>query len=307
MMKKYIISVDGGGTKTKAIAYDEKGNDICSFLSGPGSAAVVSENKVWENVYESIDGLLSMIDSNQYQLVYIQIGLSAYSILIDVELNKKQLEEKYKVLVEVASDTYVACYSILKDKYSNGVVALAGTGVAVFGMNNGETCLIGGWGHIIRELGSAYAAVHHFALNIIDTAENGYELSTFQNNFIKYLHEKNINDLKHLFYFHSKTTIASLVTYIKEYAEKGCEEAKKILYQEGIYLAEQTLKAIRKLDLTNDFIVGLRGGFVQKNSVDVVRGFIDTIRNNGILSDIISDNDDPAIGGYYIAKNKYII
>lgn len=304
-MEKYIISVDGGGTKTKAIAYDKDASEIASFISGPGSAAVVSEDEVWNNVIDSIDGLLPLIDDRQ--LVYIQIGLSAYSILEQIDKRKQELSIKYNCLIDVASDTLIACHSIIKDKYQQGVVALAGTGIAVFGMSYNETCLIGGWGHIIRELGSAYATVHHMALNIIDTLENGDHLSTFQSDFINYLHDNNINDLKHLFYFHSKTKIASLVTFIKKYAENGYDEAKTLLYKEGTYLADQTLKAINKLKLTNDYVVGLRGGFVQRNSGDVVRGFTDTLRNNNVNVLIISDNDDPAIGGYFIAKKKEII
>ena len=305
-MKKYIISVDGGGTKTKAIAYDKDASEIASFISGPGSAAVVSEDEVWNNVIESIDGLLQLIDNNNI-LVYIQVGLSAYSILEQIEKRKEELTNKYNCLVDIASDTLIACHSIIKDKYEQGVVALAGTGVAVFGMSYTDTCLIGGWGHIIRELGSAYATVHHMALNIIDTLENGHHLSTFQSDFINYLHENNINDLKHLFYFHSKTKIASLVTFIKKYAEEGFDEAKSLLYKEGTYLADQTLKAINKLHLTNNYVVGLRGGFVQRNSGDVVKGFTDTLRNNNVNVLIISDSDDPAIGGYFIAKKKNLI
>ena len=169
-MTKYIIGIDGGGTKTKAIAYDKDASEIASFISGPGSAAVVSEDEVWINVIESIDGLLQLIDNNN-MLVYIQVGLSAYSILEQIEIRKEELTKKYNCLVDIASDTLIACHSIIKDKYEQGVVALAGTGVAVFGMSYTDTCLIGGWGHIIRELGSAYATVHHMALNIIDTLE----------------------------------------------------------------------------------------------------------------------------------------
>lgn len=306
-MIEYIISVDGGGTKTKTIGYDKNGCEIDYIITGPGSAAVVSEDDVWHNVHSGLNDLYKKIDQNKYQLKYIQVGLSAYSILENIEENINKIRNEYKVEVSVDSDTVVACHSILKDNYENGVVALAGTGVAVFGIKKAESCLIGGWGHIIRELGSAYAAVHHFALNIIDTAENGHHLSTFQEDFIKYLKQKNINDLKFLFYFHSKTEIASLVTFIKKYAKEGNFEAKAILYQEGVYLAEQALKAINKLSLKDNYVIGLRGGFVQKDSNDVVEGFIQTLREKEINVTIISDNDDPAIGGYFIAKKRNLI
>ena len=101
-MKKYIISVDGGGTKTKAIAYDKDASEIASFISGPGSAAVVSEDEVWNNVIESIDGLLHLIDNNNI-LVYIQVGLSAYSILEQIE-SDQIVYTFYKAMIDYLND-----------------------------------------------------------------------------------------------------------------------------------------------------------------------------------------------------------
>ncbi len=92
----------------------------------------------------------------------------------------------------------------LKDKYQNGIVVISGTGVAIYGKYESQTTLIGGWGHIIRELGSAYACVHDLALNIIDQEENDLPLTLFQENFLTYLNKHHITDLKHLFYNHSK-------------------------------------------------------------------------------------------------------
>ena len=306
-MTKYIIGIDGGGTKTKAIAYDEFGSILTTKITGPGSAAVVSVSEVWNNVTNAIDSVIKELDSNIYKLTFIQMGLSAFSILDNIPLVESSFKSKYNVDVSIESDTLIACHSILKGKFSNGVVALAGTGVAVFGINNGETCLIGGWGHIIRELGSAYAAVHHFALNIIDNLENNIKLSSLEENFLKHLESENIKDLKHLFYYHSKDEIASFVTYIKDAACSGDIEAKKILEIEGASLANQVIKAINKLNLKGDFVIGLRGGFAQKQNSDILKGFEELLKKNNIDAPIINDLDDPAKGTYYLSKIKNYI
>lgn len=303
-MIKYLIGIDAGGTKTKAIAYDEYGNILSTSITGPGSAAVVPVFTVWNNVSEAIKKVIDSLDKNKYQLTYIQMGLSAFSILDDVTKIEEEFSKKYNVGVSIESDTLIACHSILKNKYQNGVVALAGTGIAIFGINGSNTCLIGGWGHIIRELGSAYAAVHHFALGIIDQMENGLELTKIQNDFLNVLKENDIKDLKHLFYYHSKDQIASFVTFIKDYALKGNIEAKKILEEEGKSLALQVLKAINKLKLKDDYVIGLRGGFAQKQNNDIVNGFKEILKENNIFVEIINDLDDPAIGTYYLARLK---
>lgn len=306
-MINYIIGIDGGGTKTKAIAYSEDGTVINTTLTGPGSAAVVSVAEVWHNVERAIDNIISVIDSKKYNLSYIQIGLSAFSILDNIDSIEKYYENKYNVQVSIVSDTLIACYSILKDKYKSGVVALAGTGIAIFGINNNETCLIGGWGHIIRELGSAYAAVHHFALDIIDHMESNVLLSSFEKGFLELLSNNGIKDLKYLFYYHSKDEIASYVTYIKDMAYKGNEHAIRILENEGKSLAHQVIKAINKLNLVNDFVIGLRGGFAQKQNKDIIKGFKQILFENNIHVEIIDDEDDPAKGTYYLAKSKKYI
>ena len=306
-MIKYIIGIDGGGTKTKAIAYNEDGDILTTSVTGSGSAAVVSVEEVWKNVTVAVDNVIEQLDKNVYKLTYIQMGLSAFSILDNIDYIQKEFSDKYNVDVSIESDTLIACHSILKGKYENGIVALAGTGIAIFGINGTQSSLIGGWGHIIRELGSAYAAVHHLALNIIDSLENNIELNALEKGFLELLNKHGIKDLKHLFYYHSKDEIASFVTYIKDASYLGDINAIEILEKEGMSLAYQVLKAINKLNLIDNYVIGLRGGFAQKQNKDIIKGFTKVLHENNVFVEIINDSEDPAKGTYYLAKlKKYI-
>lgn len=303
-MINYLIGIDGGGTKTEIVAITHNGTIFERIVTGPASAAVIPENEVWNNILNGIQEIIQKIDKTKYHLTTIQMGLSAYSILESKETIIKKLNKHYGVDVYIDSDTVIALHSILKNSYQQGVVVVAGTGVAVYGENQTNSALIGGYGHIIRELGSSYAAVHHFALKIIDNIEDGIKLSTLEKKFLNLLKEKGIKDLKHLFYCHDKTTIASFVTFLKDEALKGNTEAREILKQEGIYLGIQTIKAIKKLNLTTDFVIGLRGGFVQKNSEDIRLGFNEVMKENNITALVIDDDTDPIMGCYYLLKNK---
>lgn len=303
-MINYIIGIDAGGTSTKAIAFDSNMNIIAEAKTGCGSAAVVSEKAVWDNVITSIQMITEQIDDVNYKLAFMQIGLSAFSILNEVALHQNMLEKKYDVEVSIESDTMIALYSILKDKYENGIVAVAGTGVAIYGKNKEKYALIGGWGHIIRELGSAYACVHHLAITIIDNMENNIQLSTFQQGFLNFLKQENILSIKHLFYEKSKNEIANKVKYIKDFAMRSNLEAQRLLYEEGINLANQVIKAINKLDLIDNFAIGLRGGFVQNQNGDIIEGFKKTLNDKKIFCEMIIDDDAPIIGTYYLAKIK---
>lgn len=306
-MIKYLIAVDAGGTKTEIAAIDANQKIIDKTTTGPGSAAVIKEEVIWEQILTSIDELISRIDIETYQLVAIQMGLSAFSIFEQIEDVKEKLTKKYDVEVYIEGDTIIALHSILKDQYQKGVCCVAGTGIAIYGENENNTCIIGGWGHIIRELGSAYAAVHHFALNIIDNFENNLPLTKVENEFLELLQQNNIKDLKHLFYFHSKTEIASFVPFIKNAALNGDNEAKLLLKEEGKYLGYQVIKAINKLQLKNNYVVGVRGGFVQKQSYDIIEGIKEVLKDNDINVPFICDSEEAIYGCYFLIKKRGLI
>lgn len=306
-MIKYLIAVDAGGTKTEIAAIDENHMIIDKIITGSGSAAVVKEELIWEHILSSIDTLTKRIDTNTYQLVAIQMGLSAYSIFEQLEDVKEKLKNKYQVETYIEGDTIIALQSILKDKYQKGVCCVAGTGIAIYGECENNNCIIGGWGHIIRELGSAYAAVHHFALKIIDNFENDLPLTKVENDFLELLHQNNIKDLKHLFYFHTKTEIASFVPFIKNAALNGNIEAKSLLKEEGKYLGYQILKAINKLKLKDNYVVGVRGGFVQKQSQDIIEGIKEVLKEKNINVPLICDSEEAIYGCYYLIKKRGLI
>lgn len=306
-MINYIIGVDAGGTSTKAIAYLEDMTELTVKESGCGSPAVLGESLIWKNIQKAIDEIINELYKTKYHLTHIQMGISAFSILNNVSKKEEELFHKYQATVSIKSDTEIALYSVLKDKYQNGIVVISGTGVAIYGKYGSQTTLIGGWGHIIRELGSAYACVHDLALNIIDQEENDLPLTLFQENFLTYLNKHHITDLKHLFYNHSKKEIAKMAIYVKDEAIKNNQEAKTLLFNEGRNLALQVIKAVNKLHLNDNYVIGLRGGFVQNQNEDIVDGFITTLKTSHINGDVIIDNDQPIIGAYYLSKlnNKF--
>lgn len=298
---KYMIGIDAGGTSSKGIAILEDGNVLCKSISGGGSLAVLDEDTIWRHIESVIDDIINQVDSNIYVLDFIQMGLSAFSIIDDVRKKEEYFMTKYKVEVSIKSDTLIALYSVLKDKFTNGVVAVSGTGVAVYGKHNDDFCLIGGWGHIIRELGSAYSLVLHLALKIIDNMETNTPLSEFEASFLEYLKSKNIVDLKHLFYGYSKSEIAEMAIYIKEQSSKY-SDAYNLLFDEGKMLGMQIVKAVKKIKLEDSFIIGLRGGFVQKSADVIVEGIKEILKKHSLDKYLVIDSEEPIYGTYYLYK-----
>ena len=64
-MINYLIGIDGGGTKTEIAAITCDGKIIEKVVTGPGSAAVVSEKQVWNDIEQGIEKTIEKIDNTK--------------------------------------------------------------------------------------------------------------------------------------------------------------------------------------------------------------------------------------------------
>lgn len=298
-MKKIYVCIDAGGTSCKAGIFDEEGNILSRGTSKSGSPAV-SDN--WYlHIDDAIKDSLDKLDFS-YQIINITMGVSGLSAKEDTIFEKSYFESKYHTKCNILSDTMTALYSVIKDKNESGIIVISGTGIAIFGKNKAQNLMIGGWGHIIRELGSSYSIVHDFCVNLIDKFENQIAYSNLELKFIQKYHLENIRKLNHLFYNHTKDEIAKLSIFFKEEAKNNNLEAKNLLKQQGVLLAKQTYNLIKHLNLPNHTIIGLTGGFIENDGEDIVQGFKEYLEANQIYLDYNTEHNEQLIGVYYLAK-----
>ena len=63
---KYVIGVDGGGTKTEAVAYDLDGNVLEKSLTGFGNL-VKDEKEALKNIIDSLEVILNKLGKEDLQ------------------------------------------------------------------------------------------------------------------------------------------------------------------------------------------------------------------------------------------------
>ena len=163
--------MDAGGTKTTIQAFTLNQQVITSIQLGVGSFA----NSLKEALHNIENGVRIVYNDvkNDYHVSYIVIGVSGLGAYSEVEKLHKEYEQQFNCPVEITSDTRVALYSITKGETSSGIIVLAGTGVAIFGQKGNQTQMIGGWGYLLHERGSAYAVVRNIILSAISHYEKG--------------------------------------------------------------------------------------------------------------------------------------
>ncbi len=101
----YIIGVDGGGTKTEAVAYDLNGNSLSRSISGYGNI-LINEEKALNNIKESIEKCTKSL--NKSECVYIYAGIAGSTAGNGKEIIKKYIQDKFKCNVIVVNDADLA-------------------------------------------------------------------------------------------------------------------------------------------------------------------------------------------------------
>ena len=107
-MYDYIVAIDGGGTKTAGILYSLDGKELRHALKGFSNFAI-DEATAKKNIYALIDELLQSLNYNK---VYIQMGIAGTSKLFNKERFLKDLENRYRATANLVTDALICLYAI---------------------------------------------------------------------------------------------------------------------------------------------------------------------------------------------------
>lgn len=300
-MDKVIISVDAGGTKTKAAAITKDANIIFEYTAGPGSPAVLRFQAL-NNIKEAIKMVYNEVKDN-YEITCIQVGASGYGVFENVSKIEEDLSKEFGVYSYICSDADLGLYSIIEDKYEEGILVLAGTGSAIAGIKDGKTMLVGGFGALLTEVGSSYTAVKSLVMNIINQYEEDLTYSELGSEFMKLIGADSIAYFRKFMYLNTKDEIASYAKFISKSALKGNEEAINILKQSGIDLANSVRKLYNNLKLSSNAIMGFRGSFIQKAPY-VKEELVKALNDFGIYVKVCEEDKDPIYGGLFMAIRR---
>jgi N-acetylglucosamine kinase-like BadF-type ATPase len=299
-MNKYIISIDGGGTKTLGQLYNLKGEVLKEAVSGFSNFYVNKEL--------SLIHLNKVLDELTFDLkkpfdLVIQLGISGSSG-IDKQEIESMFNEKYLAKTYLNSDNTLAIYSIKKNTDKNVILMIGGTGSSISYTNDDEIGQIGGYGHLLGDEGSAYHASITALKYVITQLENSEELSLLSKAILKRINGKKETDIKNFVYGNSKNEVASISLIVDEFKLKNNIKANEIIEFEALSAVKQIIYAYQKMKSKDNLIIALRGSFLLKASGVkelIHRELLKKIQN--FEFDI--KEDIPVIGGYYMGINKY--
>jgi glucosamine kinase len=176
-MESFVIGIDGGGTKTRAILADERGTQIAEAV-GAGSAVRPQEVERSAGVIAGVvRDVVEAADKADMRPRVLCVGVAG----VGREPERQALLEML-VSHEIAEDVVVLTdFAVaLEDAFGDGpgVLLIAGTGSSAFARGpTGATARCGGWGPIIGDEGGG-AWIGRRALSVVSAATDGREPET---------------------------------------------------------------------------------------------------------------------------------
>lgn len=227
----FFLGVDGGGTKTLAVVYSEKGE--CLGTGRADSADVLNRprKKVIENLRDAVDRALEAAGVTREQLSFSCFGMPVFGDIPGIDPEIEQLvREIVPDRVKVVNDVRLALEGA--HPVGSGALLLAGTGAMLMAKNRrGEVLKIDGWGEHAGDMGSGY----YIGKRALQTAFKMYDgrISKRTPLFEMIKEYARVSDLREILLNckgdNSRTYIASLSKVVCEASKAGDEVATAIL------------------------------------------------------------------------------
>jgi N-acetylglucosamine kinase-like BadF-type ATPase len=267
-MQSIVIGIDGGGTKTRALLADERGERIAEAI-GAGSAVRPQEIERSAGIIAGIvRDALEIGERPNARPRVLCVGVAG----VGREAERQALWESlvaFQVADEVVVQTDFAV--ALDDAFGDGpgVLLIAGTGSSAFGRGpTGATARCGGWGPVIGDEGGG-AWIGRRALSVVAAASDGREPETALTGAV--LTAVEVSEASELIRWAaaaSPGTLATLAPVVMSVAESGDLRANAIVSMAVEELALHVRALARQLftDERASVPVALTGGLLKKGS-----------------------------------------
>ena len=263
-----IIGVDGGGTNTRGVIADLKGNILAEASGGGSNYQTRGLSSAVREIKSVILGLIEEANARFDSVEEIVAGLAGVGRPTDRERLKRrlagELPDEIGKKIYITTDLHVALYGAVGR--GEGLIVNAGTGATAMGKDkSGEIERADGWGFLLGDEGSGF----WIGLQGIKRSlrfHDGRGPSTDLKEIVRLHYDlEDIEEIVPLVYRllreSAHDSIASLSKPVFEAAEEGDAVARSIVSDAGKKHGESAAAVMRKLDYSSSNLpIVLAGG-----------------------------------------------
>jgi N-acetylglucosamine kinase-like BadF-type ATPase len=301
-MMEVILAIDGGGSRTRCCAITRAGRTLGMSESRASNHLLVPAETVKASLAEAINTALIRSRLERSDVVCVSAGLAG------VDYDGSGADEMEDLLRDLGfanaiinGDMVIAHAGALAG--APGVLALAGTGSAILGIDaNGRRIKVGGWGPVYGDEGSAYQIGRNALIAAARAFDGRGPKTALLPAIMRTIGLRDFKETVRRIYIEKMEPreIASLSRPAYETAEAGDEVARSIFLRAGEDMAEGVAAAIRQLELTGEQLVVSYQGSVFESCTPMRERFSETLRQNYPAISIQAPRATPVIGAFLL-------
>src|SRR5208283_4266980 len=249
---RFVVGVDGGGSKTVALIADERGRIYGRGESGPSNYHNIGANAAGRAIKKAVKEAQTQAGLIDKVLLTSVVALAAIDCTNDKKIAQRFVQ-KTKIARKnfVVHDSIAALYASTRGE--PGVIVISGTGCVAAGINrHGQYARAGGWGYLIDDEGSAYDIGRkglNYAFKSLDGRVPDTKLVAI---FKRFFGVKNLEDaLERIYSGLTVREIAHLAPLVSKAAHTD-KVSRQIVNTAGVELAKLVCAVSRQLRMTNE-------------------------------------------------------
>ena len=155
-MSRYVLGLDGGGTKTVAVLVEDSGRVLARAQGDSSNYQVIGGEKLGQVIRDVTEEILHQANLKGQQLDHLYAGLAGAGRPADREaIHSIITRQNLARTVTVDTDAAAALSGAFAG--GPGIIVISGTGAICFGKSSSDVVYrCGGWGYLLGDEGSGY-------------------------------------------------------------------------------------------------------------------------------------------------------
>lgn len=305
--RKYLFSIDGGGTKTEFCIYDTMSGHTTSATFGSTNYKVVGLEAATANLKDSFYSICRQQDIRIEDILGIVIGVSGCDTKQDYEvydlIARHMRIDMDKVFI--CNDSELVFRSVAGPP---GVCAISGTGSIAIGFDKqGTVCRCGGWGSPLSDQGSGYWIGEQVLKAWIRYCDGQLPDNEIYHRLAAFYHLERETDIPYFVAGFDHAEITSSARLISDEAERGNPICEGVVKAAAFEVADMAAAVYQKLKLPENERIDL----VTSGSIFNGWLYLQTFRQrfkdrvgNEMINYVVFDKS-PAQAGIQLARNMF--
>ena len=263
---RYVLGLDGGGTKTECVLLDESRHVVASSRCGPSNPMRVGFGGALAAVCEAARLAIATANISNEAVVSLCAGLAGTAYPESGRKMRLLLEEEFPgKLVRICTDMDLTLQAIGDGA---AIVLIAGTGSAAIGRNaQGHTARVGGHGYLLGDEGSAYHVGQRAVLDALRHFERTGTDTPMGKKILSEIGASTWADLQSRVYAAPDEVFPRLFPTVLQAAEADDAWARMLLDDCAAALAELVGDLAERLQLqSQEFRLAKSGGMLGRSS-----------------------------------------